>query len=206
MLSMMQQANRRFTHPFNNMRNFGAQVVMHCLYRLQEQVRAGNKDVKKKLKEILGDDKAELVIDLFKSSDVELTDALDIQLTASSVSVNRESDRQNMVMLATQIWPVYFQAIEQLAGIIAHPPFPGADKVARQAEKAINKFFGKILKTFDQISDVRSLQVDLDEIQPMMQQLGMEQVPGQINGALTQMSQPNGAVSGGAPPQGQPIH
>jgi hypothetical protein len=53
---------------------------------------------------------------------------------------------------------------------------------------------------------VRSLQVDLDEIQPMMQQLGMEQVPGQINGALTQMSQPNGASPGGAPPQGQPIH
>jgi hypothetical protein len=206
MLSMMQQANRRFTHPFNNMRNFGAQVVMHCLYRLQEQVRAGNKDVKKKLKEILGDDKAEMVVDLFKSSDVELTDALDIQLTASSVSVNRESDRQNMVMLATQIYPVYFAAMKELAQFIAQPPFPGADKVAKQAEKMINKFFGKVLKTFDQISDVRSLQVDLDEIQPMMQQLGMEQVPGQINGALTQMSQPNGAAPGGAPPQGQPIH
>jgi hypothetical protein len=202
MLSMMQQANRRFTHPFNNMRNFGSQVVMHCLFRLQEQVRAGNKDVAKKLKEILGDDKAGLVIDLFKHSKVELTDALDIQLTASSVSVNRESDRQNMVMLATQIWPVYFQAMTQLAQFIAQPPFPGADKVAKQAEKAINKFFGKILKTFDQISDVRSLQVDLDDIQPMMQQLGMEQVPGQLNGMMSQMGQ-NGAGPGG-PPQGQP--
>jgi hypothetical protein len=90
----------------------------------------------------------------------------------------------------------------QLAQFIAQPPFPGADKVAKQAEKAINKFFGKILKTFDQISDVRSLQVDLDDIQPMMQQLGMEQVPGQLNGMMSQMGQ-NGAGPGG-PPQGQP--
>lgn len=205
MLSMMQQANRRFTHPFNNMRNFGAQVVMHCLYRLQEQVRAGNKDVKKKLKEILGDDKAELVIDLFKASDVELTDALDVQLTASSVSVNRESDRQNMVMLATQIYPVYFSAMKELAQFIAQPPFPGADKVAKRAEKMINKFFGKVLKTFDQISDVRSLQIDLDQIQPVMQQLGMEQTPGMLNGMVGAMGGPQGQPQPGGAPPGVPI-
>lgn len=189
MLSMMQQANRRFTHPFNNMRNFGAKCAMHCLYRLQEQVRDGNEDVKKKIIELMGDEKGGLIIDLFKSNEVELTDALDVQLTASSVSVNRESDRQNMVMLATQIYPVYFAAMKELAQFIAQPPFPGADKVAKQAEKMINKFFGKVLKTFDQISDVRSLQIDLDAIQPMMQQMGMEHVPGQMAGMLGQMGQ-----------------
>lgn len=201
MLSMMQQANRRFTHPFNNMRNFGAKVAMQCLFRLQEQVRSGNKDVKKKIKQIMGEEKADLIFDLFKSNEVELTDALDIQLTASSVSVNRESDRQNMVMLATQIYPVYFSAMKELAAFIAQPPFPGADKVAKQAEKMINKFFGKVLKTFDQISDVRSLQIDLDEIHPVMQSLGMEQTPGQLNGMVSAMG---GGQQQGAPP-GAPI-
>src|SRR5208282_787049 len=121
----------------------------------------------------------------FRRSDVSLSDALDIQLTASSVSVNREADRQNMTMLATQIFPLYKQGMQEAAAFIAHPPFPGADKVAKQFSEILNRFWGKILKTFDQISDVRSLQVDLDAIQPVAQQLGMEQIPGQMQGALT---------------------
>ena len=65
----------------------------------------------------------------------------------------------------------------------------------------INKFFGKVLKTFDQISDVRSLQIDLDEIHPVMQSLGMEQTPGQLNGMVSAMG---GGQQQGAPP-GAPI-
>jgi hypothetical protein len=104
MLSMLQQANRRFTHPFNNMRNFGAQLAIQCLYRIQEQIKGGPEKAAtvKALKQIMGDEKADRIIALFRRTDIELTDALDVQLTAASVSVNREADRQNMVMLMTQ--------------------------------------------------------------------------------------------------------
>ena len=126
-----------------------------------------------------------------------LVESIEVQLTAATVSVNRESDRQNLMQLATQVYPLYFQALQQLAAIKAHPPFPGADQVADQAAKMVNNIMHKLLKTFDQVAEVKNLTVDIDAIQPVMQQLGMEQVPGQMQGALTGIMggpQGNGAV------------
>jgi len=88
MLSMLQQANRRFTHPFNNMRNFAARLAMQCLYRIQEAVKGGENKaaMTKMLQKIMGEEKADRIIALMRRSDIELTDALDVQLTAASVS------------------------------------------------------------------------------------------------------------------------
>lgn len=200
MLSMMQQANRRFTPAFDNMRNLLAMGVAQCLYRIQEQVRADNKDVMKKLGDILGVGKASLVIELFQSNEVELLDAIDIQLTAASVSVNRESDRQNMVMLATQIYKPYMDGMAQLAQIAAQPPFPGADRVAKEAAGALNKLMRKIIKTFDQISDVDGFLIELDQIQPMMEQLGMGGPQNPAQQMVGQLPQ-----NGAGPTQGTPL-
>ena len=172
-LSALQQANRRFTTPFDNARIANAGAVMHCFYRTQEQVRAGNRKVVAQLKKILGDADAGILIDLFKRSDVELHDALDIQLTASSVSINREADRQNMVMLST-IYEKYMQMVAMLAQVKANPPFHGADKEAEAASKNLNKVMLRILQTFDQVSDVESYLLTLDDVpegQPMPPQL-----------------------------------
>ena len=198
MLSMIQQANRRFTHPFNNMRNQAAGVVMQCIYRYQERVLDDDQNVIEKLGDILGPDKAALVIRLFERKDVELTDALDIQLTASSVSVNRESDRQNMVMLTTQVIPLYWQAKQQLAQWIAMPPFQGADAIAKQADQVLDRIFAKVLRTFDQISDVRAYRISLQELEPMAQ--GLDQMYAQVMGQADQGNpvMPNQS-SGGRP-------
>lgn len=205
MLSMIQQANRRFTHPFNNMRTQAANVVMQCLYRYQERVLVDDADVLKKLDDILGEDKAALVVRLFKKSEIELTDALDVQLTASSVSVNRESDRQNMVMLATQVLPLYWGAKKELAQFIAQPPFPGADKIAHEADAVLDKLFHKVMRTFDQISDVRTLTISLDELQPMAQ--GLDQMMAQLGGQM-ERQQPQGGPPAPALPNGPtgPLH
>lgn len=194
---VMQQANRRFTHPFNNLRNGFAQVVMQCLYRVQERVRGGDKSVIKYIEKLLGEEKAALVVDLMKKDDLELSAALDVQLKAVSVTVNREADRQNISMLATQVWPQYYGVMKELATIKAHPPFPGADKVADEAATIINRFWHKLLKTFDAITDVKSFEIDIQQIQPVAAQLGMEQIPGQMQGAMTAM----GGGQEGAPPQ-----
>lgn len=188
-LSALQQANRRFTPAFDNMREACAGAVKQCLYRYQERVRAGDKAAIKQLKTVLGDDKAALVIELFKKKDVELHDALDIQLTAASVSVNREADRQNMVMLQT-IWEKYIQSMTMFAQAKATNPFHGAAEEADQAAKVMNKLMGKILRTFDQVSDVDAYLITLDDIPngvvmpPAMQQLmgGMQNSP-QVTGA-----------------------
>lgn len=176
MLSMLQQANRRFTHPFNNMRNFAAQLVIQCLYRIQEQVKGGPEKAAtvKALKQIMGDEKADRIVALFRRSDIELTDAIDVQLTAGSVSVNREADRQNMVMLMTQVMPLYWSAKKELAQYIAQPPFPGAKETAIQADKLLEKLKNKVLQTFDEIADGRTMTIDLSAVAMMAEQMDQQ--------------------------------
>lgn len=200
MAMMSQQSNTRFTPQFDNMREGLAEGARQCLYRLQEEVRGGpnQKIVVNFIKELLGEERGGLVVKLFKAKR-PLSENIEVQLAAVSVSVNKEADRQSLIQLASQIYPLYFQAIQQLAGIIAHPPFPGADKVAQQAGDMLNKLMHKILKTYDQLQEIEKLTVDLDEIQPVMAQLGMEQVPGQINGMMNGMMGPQ--QNGGAPQQ-----
>lgn len=197
MLSMLQQANRRFTHPFNNMRNFAARLAMQCLYRIQEEVKGGKNKAAmiKMLEKIMGEERAERIINLMRRSDIELTDALDVQLTAASVSVNRESDRQNMVMLMTQIMPLYWNAKKELATFISQPPFPGAKETAIQADKVLDKLYHKVIKTFDQISDVRSIQIDLSQVAQMAEQMDQQ---------FAQLSQGQGQPQQGAPPMQSP--
>jgi hypothetical protein len=205
MAMMATQANRRFTPPFDNMRTALSTGVMHCLYRLQEQVRGGpnKKLVMDSLVELLGEEDGQLVIELFKQKQ-PLAHCIDVQLKAASVSVNREADRQQLLQLATQVYPLYWQAIQQLAPIKAHPPFPGADKVADQAVEMLNRLMEKLLRTFEELSEVHHLVIDLDEIEPVMQRLGMEQIPGQMRGLIDGMSNamPGGpGANGGAPQQ-----
>jgi len=176
MLSMLQQANRRFTHPFNNMRNFGAQLAIQCLYRIQEQVKGGPEKAAtvKALKQIMGDEKADRIIALMRRTDIELTDALDVQLTAASVSVNREADRQNMVMLMTQVMPLYWNGKKELAQFIAQPPFPGAKETAEQADRLLEKLKNKVLETFDEIADGRTMTIDLSAVAQMAEQMDQQ--------------------------------
>jgi hypothetical protein len=206
MLSMLQQANRRFTHPFNNMRNFASQIVVQCLYRIQEQVKGGPEKAAtvKALNQIMGAEKAERIVALMRRSDIELTDALDVQLTAASVSVNREADRQNMVMLMTQVMPLYWNAKKELAQIIAQPPFPGAKETAEQADKLLEKLKNNVLQTFDEIADGRTMTVDLSPVIQMAEQMenAMAQLTqGQPQGQPPAQMPPALSPNGGAPIQ-----
>lgn len=176
MLSMLQQANRRFTHPFANMRNFGAQCVIQCLYRIQEQVKGGPEKtaIVKALKQIMGDQKAERIIALFRRSDIELSDALDVQLTAASVSVNREADKQNMVMLMTQVMPLYKAGKQEAAQWIAQPPFPGARETAESYDHLLEKLKNKILADFEEVADGRTYSIDLSPVIQMAEQMDQQ--------------------------------
>lgn len=190
-----QQTSRRFTTPFDNMRESFAEVTMQCLYRIQEQLRGGKekKAVRDVLDRVLGEEKADLIEELFTKSEVELTDALDIQLTAASTTINRDGDRQNMVMLSG-LWEKYFQGMSTLAQIKAQPPFPGAEIEAEKASQVLNKFMHKILRTFDQIADVDQYLLSIDNIETG--QAMPPELQAMMNGQAPQQN--------GASPQGQP--
>lgn len=199
-LTAQQSGNRRFTGPYDNIRNGIAEAVMQCLYRTQEQVRmeANDEDqpVREQLAKILGADKAAKLVELFMMSEYEISDALDIELTASSVSVNRESDRQNMIMLAG-LYEKYIGFITQMAPIKAQHPFAGADELIDKGVAAVNEFMRKILRTFDQVTDVEGFLLDLDQIQPA-------QVPG-LPPELAQLMQSNATNPPPSPNGGPPL-
>ena len=193
-LSALQQANRRFTPAFDNMRYAVAGAIAQCLYRIQEQLRGGKdkEDVASQLKDILGEEKAGLVIELCEKKDTELLDALDIQLTASSVSVNRESDRQNMVMLAG-LYEKYVMFIEQMVPLKASHQFKGVPELVDKAVESVNRFMLRILRTFDQVSDVEGYLLDVTNIEAA-----------QIPGMPPEVAQAMQGQQNGAPPQGPP--
>lgn len=196
MAMMTQMSNSRFTPMFTNMRNGAGECVKQCLYRLQEQLKGGpnQKMVHDGIIDLLGEDDGQLVVDWLKQKR-PLSESVEVELVATSVTVNRDMDRQSLIQLASQVYPLYWQALKELATIKAQPPFPGADKVAEQAVEMLNKLMHKLLKTYDQVAEIKKLTIDLDEIHPVMAQLGMEQVPGQINGVLNQFQ----------PPENQPV-
>lgn len=199
MAMMTQMSNSRFTPMFENMRNGVGQCVLQCLYRLQEQLKGGPNQalVKQGILDLMGDEDGQLIIDLLKQKQ-PISQSVEVELMATGVTANRDADRQSLIQLASQVYPLYWNAMKELAVLIAHPPFPGADEVAKEAVKMLNTVMGKLLKTYDQIAEVKKLTIDLDEIKPVMQQLGMEQVPGQMQGAL------NGLTPQG-PNAGEPI-
>lgn len=182
-LSALQQVNRRFASSFENIRDWVAGLVVQCLLRYQERVRADDEDVIEDLHDILGADKAAALIGLFNNRRMELVDAMDVELTAASVSVNRESDRQNMILLS-QAYEKYIGAMTQFAQYAANPPFPEAGDLAKRAAEAVTKFMHKILLTFDQLSDVKQYELSIDEIRPMQEHM-QEQI-GQMGGAINQ--------------------
>ena len=72
----------------------------------------------------------------------------------------------------------------------------------KQAEAILNDFWHELLKTYDTGIDTAKFQIHLDAIKPVMQQLGMEQVPGQLSAGLQQLTpqQPPGALPYGQVP------
>jgi hypothetical protein len=108
----------------------------------------------------------------------ELHDNIEIDLTASSVSVNRESDRQNMVQLA-MLFEKYANAKVQLA-VQEKQGMPS--ELIKSTSDAMDAIWKRIVRTFDQISDARKFQIDLPEnsgLQGMGALLGQMQPPPQ---------------------------
>ena len=157
-MSMMQQQNRRFAAPFNNIRIAAAELMTGCLLRLQEQYLKGGEARRNCLSLILravGGKNTKLIEEMFAmgSDNTDLRDQLTIEVTASSSSVNREADKQSAVQLVTLLGQ-YYDKLLQLGSVLANPQTPPELKqLATEIAKASSIAIERMVRTFDNVRD-----------------------------------------------------
>jgi hypothetical protein len=196
-LSMLQQVTRRFTPAFDAMRGALSRSIVQCIWRYRERVLADDKQVITKLAKILGPDDGALVVQVLRQDDFQ--SAVEIELTASSASVNRDQDRQSMIILGTQVLGPYYQRVIELAMLASNPQLPPEvreviGKVARATADGIDQ----IVRTFDQVRDPQLLAVSIiSDLEAMQQNLAQQQQIMQL------MQMLGGQPPGGGPPNAQ---
>jgi len=192
-LSMLQKANERFGPAFDGARLAISASIKQALYRYQERILMQDTLVIDELGKMLGMDKAALVAELL--GDKQFDDTIAVELTASSASVNKETERQNWLLLFQQVVGLG-EKIVQLSQLIESPQVgPVTKNVAQQLVGIANELLDRTLRTFDQVRDPGVMLINLqtamdqaDQQQPQdqmaqlaqaMQQAGMQAGSGQ---------------------------
>ena len=209
-MSYLQAANRRFTPPFRNMRNCIGAAIRQCLYRVQERIRRKDKAAIEDVMNVLGDQKGAKFVELCEKVD-NLIDAFDVQVTAASISVNREADRQNFLMLMN-MWQSWQKQRIELAQFATMAPTPDLKQLAEAIDKAGLKLMRRFLRTFETISDVDSYLAEVRGAEELMGQLPPELQQGlmglteQMGGSMVPFSSAGGpqGPNGGPPPDQVP--
>lgn len=191
--SLLNQVNRRFTPAFDSMRQGTAASMKQCLYRIQERLLAGDTDVETWIIDAIGGERAGKVIALLRNE--KFDDGIEVTLTASTASANRDAERQNAIVLVNLLGNYYQKALE-LAMIAANPQTPPAVvEVATKIAAAASEMIERTIRTFDSISDPDRFIVDmgttLDKLQLNQSGLaGLAQI-------MSSMQQPPVPVSQG---------
>ena len=130
------------------------------------------------------------VIELLK--DEYFDEAVTVDLTAASASVNREADKQNSVMLMNLL-AQYQQRTIELAQLAANPQIPESVRaIAIKAATATGEIIERTVRTFDSIRDPETFVLDVEkEMQDLHQNAGVtqEQMVGLVQGLLTQQNE-----------------
>ena len=198
-MSALQQQNRRFTGPFDNIRRAVADAQSQCFMRMREQYLMGGEWRKNVLEYMIysvGLKNTEKIEEIFRTArSVDMRDKVIIEVTASSQSVNKQADKQN-AMERMQVMGAYYEKAIQLGQVLMNPQAPPELKslvagVAKGATESIRAF----LRTFD---DVRDPDVFIPEVFRNLNDKG-----GAANGTEQPQAAPaEGAVGqpGSAPP------
>jgi len=199
-ISLLNQANKRFTPAFDGVRLCVAAAVRQCLFREQERLLAGDHKLEAHLIKVHGAEKGRLLIATLR--DREFDDAYSVELTASSTTLNRDVERQNSIMLMNVLGQ-YYQRTLELVAIAANPQVPGpVQEAARKIADAAGQLVLRTLTTFDQIRDPANFIVDLHAemdaaVDPAQQ--GMAMLTQLLTGALGGQQaalQPSGTTVG----------
>jgi len=159
-ISLLSQANKRFTPAFDGVRLACAGAVRQCLLRESERLLAGDKGLAEHIEKIHGPRKGMEIVETLKDPDFHLHYA--IELTASSTTINRDVERQNSILLVN-ILGQYYQRVLELVAIASNPqtPEPVRDAAKKIAEAA-GAIIGRTLRTFDQVRDPEAFIVDVN--------------------------------------------
>src|SRR5574343_1044981 len=157
--SMLQQINRRFTPAFDSMRLELAAAIRQCLYRYQERLLAGNTQVMDHIAQVLGIEDGMRVIQVLK--DQTFDEALSLELTAVSATVNKETERQSSIMLI-QTLAKYYQQTLKLVMVADNIQIPNEVRsVASKIAKASGELIERTIRTFDSIRDPDQFVIDI---------------------------------------------
>ncbi len=166
-LSQIQQLNRRFTPAFDAMRLGTAAAVQQCAVRYQERILEGDTNVRDHIVQVMGSKDGNLVIELLQSPEFE--DEVSVELTASSATINRQMDRQDMVQFVS-IMTQYYQGMLQLIQLSQSPEAtPLVKKTALSIAEKAGEVIDRVVRTYDQIRDPQRLMLEID--------MGIEQTP-----------------------------
>jgi hypothetical protein len=195
-ISMLQKANERFGPAFDGARIAISGSVKQALFRYQERLLRQDIAVYDELNQMLGENSARLVIELL--NDRRFDDTIAVELTASSASVNKETERQNWLLLFQQVMGLG-EKIMQLVQLMESPQMgPSSKNVAQQLINIGNELLDRTLRTFDQVRDpgamLINLQAAMDAADAAQPQDQMQQLAG--------MMQQLGAQAGAGEPQG----
>lgn len=186
------QQNSRFAPAFDNVRKLLANSTKQCLWRYHEELRRERPGgpAHTNIQKVLGREDAEYVIDLLKRDD--FVQCVSVELTASTASVNQDTERQNSLLLANFLG-TYGEKILQLVAISSNPQTPRpVQEAAKKLAEAASAIAERTVRTFDQIRDPGQYIVDVNaEIDQAvnMQQNGMAQLA-QLMSAIQQNAQP----------------
>jgi hypothetical protein len=202
-ISLLQKANERFGPAFDSARITTAAAVRQALFRYQERLLAGDVAVETTILEMMGEERGALVIELLRNR--KFDNAVAVELTASTVQSNRETARQNMLLLLQAVLP-YFERLIQLQAIIDNPSVsPGMKDIAQRVAEAAGEAVERVVRTFDEVRDPKALVVKLSDAtdQAMQGQLAQLGQLMQLLGRMDQIEQ-GGGLGGGfiTPPVG----
>ena len=188
-MSFLQQVSRRFVPAFDSMRNCISSAISQAVYRYQERILAGDAKAEEGILQVLGSGDGTLVINALRNESFD--EQVDIELTASSSTVNREAERQNAIML-TNILAQYYQRTLELISIAADPNTPPeVVGVARKIIDSASEVIDRTLRTFDQVRDPSMLIVEMDS------ELNKLQTDSEQQQALGQLMNMVGGLAGG---------
>jgi hypothetical protein len=177
-LSLLQQVSNRQTPAFDNIRNAASEALKQCIYREQERVLSGDTFTIQYLQKLLGPEDAGKYIEIL--NDTEFDDACTIEMAASSASVNKEAERQNLMMFGQQVFRQYVMDLVQAGMMISNPQAPPLMKeIVLRASEGYSKIVERIMTTFDQFRDPENFLISLLEGQqaaaPQQQQFEQNQ-------------------------------
>jgi len=197
MAGVLQTINRRFAPAFEEMKQAVADSLKQCFMRMQEQYKLGGEGqqfIKDWLTTLLGLTDAKLVMQVMEQSSRDIDDCITIEMTAASVSSNREANKQNGIQLM-QVLGGYYKQIMDLAMVASNPQTPDpVKKLAISVAKGGTEAVDRLLREFDIVRDPTLFLPAEEDMQFGLAKQGGEQPGGQEQPPQTTDVAPGGDI------------